>query len=441
MLIQFSVRNFKTFKEKATLNLIASSEKETKGSENIANTNNYKLRILKSAVIYGANASGKTKFIEALMFMKNFVISSSKESQKGDKISVEPFRLSAETEDKPSEFEVVFIYQNIMYRYGFEIDKNKIVAEWLFYKPKTKEVEIFYRELQTFETHPKKFQKGARLVRDELTRENALFLSVSAQFNEEISVNVLEWFRNIKFISGLQEQNYSNYSMGLAKDPKQKQKFLALLKSADLGIQDINLQLLDIDNIPNNIPQEIREIFIQQLKEGKGEVVTDILTYHKKFDKNAKYIGNIEFSIGDESAGTAKFFSLIGLILDVIENGTILMADELDAKIHPNLVAKIVSLFNSKDLNPKNAQLVFNTHDTNLLSEDLFRKDQIWFTEKNSLGEARLYSLADFKADEVRKTEAFESNYLRGKYGGIPILGLFERNAYQTIVLKNEDEK
>ena len=441
MLIQFSVRNFKTFKEKATLNLIASSEKEAKGSENISDTNNYKLRILKSAVIYGANASGKTKFIEALMFMKNFVISSSKESQKGDKIPVEPFRLSAETEGKPSEFEVIFVYQNIMYRYGFEVDRDKIITEWLFCKPKTKEVEIFYRELQTFETHPKKFQKGARLVRDELTRENALFLSVSAQFNEEISVNVLEWFRNIKFISGLLELNYSSYSMGLAKDPKQKQKFLALLKAADLGIQDISLQLLDIDNIPNNVPQELRDMLIRQLKEGKGEVVTDILTYHKKFDKSSKYIGNVEFSMSDESAGTAKFFSLIGLILDVIENGTILMADELDAKIHPNLVAKIVSLFNSKDLNPKNAQLVFNTHDTNLLSEDLFRKDQIWFTEKNNLGQARLYSLADFKADEVRKTEAFESNYLRGKYGGIPVLGLFETIAYQNIALKNEDEK
>jgi hypothetical protein len=141
----------------------------------------------------------------------------------------------------------------------------------------------------------------------------------------------------------------------------------------------------------------------------------------------------------DESSGTRKFFALTGPILNVLENGFTLVVDELDSKLHPNLVCKIVSLFNSKEFNKKNAQLIFNTHDTNLLSSGLFRRDQIWFTEKNKYGEATLYSLADFKSDEVRKTEPFEENYIRGKYGAVPFLGFFDH--LKIFLPEHEDEK
>ena len=128
-------------------------------------------------------------------------------------------------------------------------------------------------------------------------------------------------------------------------------------------------------------------------------------------------------------------------MLNVLENGYTLVVDELDSKLHPNLVCKIISLFNSKDLNPKNAQLIFNTHDTNLLSSGLFRRDQVWFTEKDKYGAAKLYSLADFKSDEVRKNEAFEENYVRGKYGAVPFLGFFESLINQKMLFRDENEK
>uniref|UniRef100_UPI00404A261C AAA family ATPase n=1 Tax=Gelidibacter sp. TaxID=2018083 RepID=UPI00404A261C len=166
MLIQFSVKNFKTFKERASLNLVASNyDKDTRELENISEDNKFNLRILKSAVIYGANASGKSKFIDALTFMKRFVISSSKESQKGDEISVEPFRLNAESENSPTEFEVIFNYKKIMYRYGFEVDKKQIISEWLYRKPKTKEVELFYRDYQKFDLHSRSFTKGNTVIK------------------------------------------------------------------------------------------------------------------------------------------------------------------------------------------------------------------------------------------------------------------------------------
>lgn len=443
MLIQFSVRNFRTFREKATISLIASNyDKETREVENISENTKYNLRILKSAVIYGANASGKSKFMEAIMFMRRFTISSSKESLQGDEIPVEPFMLNNLSENEPSEFEVIFTFKNVMYRYGFEVDKNKVISEWLYYKPKTKEVELFYRELQNFVTHPRNFTKGAIAVREELVRENALLLSLSAQLNDATAITVLQWFKSFKTLSGLREDGYQGYTMAKTKDPKHKQKILDLLKAADLGIQDIKLEFLDINALPKEMPKELRDKILKESKDENAEFFSDILTSHKKFDNSKNYIENINFSMDDdESSGTRKFFALTGPILNVLENGYSLVVDELDSKLHPNLICKIVSLFNSKELNPKNAQLIFNTHDTNLLSSGLFRRDQVWFTEKDKFGEARLYSLADFKSDEVRKNEAFEDNYVKGKYGAVPFLGFFDNLINKNILSEDENEK
>lgn len=428
MLVQFSVKNFRTFKEKASLSFVASNyDKATREQENINQENKFNLRMLKSAVVYGANASGKSKFMEALMFMKHFVITSSKDSQKGDPIPVEPFKLNSETEHAPSEFEVSFIFNDVMYRYGFEADRKQIISEWLFYKTNAKEIELFYREENEFETHPRNFSKGNTLIKEGLIRDNALMVSVAAQFNDATSIAVLDWFKNLKTISGLYEDGYQGFTMGRTEDPDHKSKILDLLKAADMGIQDIQLQKLDIEKLPKDMPKELRDKIIKEAHEEKAEFFSDILTTHKKYDPAKNTIGEVSFSLEeDESSGTRKFFALTGPILDVLENGYTLVVDELDSKLHPNLVCKIISLFNSQQYNPKNAQLLFNTHDTNLLSAGLFRRDQIWFTEKNKFGEAKLYSLADFKSDEVRKTESFEENYLRGKYGAVPFLGFFD---------------
>ena len=442
MIIQFSTGNFSTFKDRVTLSLVASNyDKETRETENVIFNEKYKLRNLKSAVIYGANASGKSKFIEALMFMKSFAINSSKDSQTGDEIDVDPFRLNTESIKLPSEFEVVFLYDNIQYRYGFEVNKQKVVAEWLYQKPKTKEIELFYRDEQGFDIHPRNFKKGSIAVKEGLVRDNALLLSLAAQLNDEIAINVINWFKSLKTISGLREEGYQGYTMSRTKEPNTKLRILELLKAADIGIQDIKLELLDIDKLPKDLPKEFRDRIIKESKEENSEIVSDVLTTHKQFDSNKKHINNVNFSMDDdESSGTRKFFALTGPIIDVLENGYILVVDELDSKLHPNLVCKLVSLFNSKELNPKNAQLIFNTHDTNLLGSGLFRRDQIWFTEKDKFGSAKLYSLSDFKTDSVRKNEAFEENYIRGKYGSVPYLGFFESLTFKNLLLQDENE-
>ena len=439
MLIQFSVRNFRTFKEKATLSLIASNYDKKREAENIVEDPTFNLRVLKSAVIYGANASGKSKFMEALLFMRSFAIGSSRESQKGDAIKVHPFKLNVESVNEPSEFEVIFTYKNVMYRYGFEADKDKIVSEWFYYKPNTKEVELFFRDNQNFDVHPRNFTKGAIGVKAGMVRDNALLLSLAAQLNDATAIQAIEWFKNLRIISGLQEESYQGYTMSKTKDPLLKTKILKLLKGADLGIQDIKLEMLDIDSLPKEMPKELRDKLIKESKDDNTEIFSDIVTTHKQYDSSKRFKDYVDFSmVDDESSGTRKFFALTGPVLDVLENGYTLVVDELDSKLHPNLIGKLVSLFNSKELNPNNAQLIFNSHDTNLLSSGLFRRDQIWFIEKDKFGEARLYSLADFKTDEVRKTDPFEENYINGKYGAIPYLEMFGNLLNNNLSTTNE---
>jgi AAA15 family ATPase/GTPase len=426
MLLQFSIKNFKTFKDKATLSLIASNyDKDTREDENIFINEKFGYRLLKSAVVYGANASGKSKLIEAFEFMRYFVINSSKESQKGENINIDPFRLSKETEKEPSEFEIIFIFNNELFRYGFEATKEKVVSEWLYHKHKTKKIELFYRNDNHFEVHERNFTKGAALTRAKLVRDNALLVSVAAQFNEEIAITILDWFDGLKPLFASEQYNYEGFTMNQTQDPLFKTKILELLKAADLGIQDIKPQELDIDRFSKEeMLEELRNAILKELKGRNTGFISDILTTHKTYDLNKQVLDNVAFSLKkDESSGTQKFFALAGPILDVLENGHTLIVDELDAKLHPNLVGKIVSLFNSKEINKKNAQLIFNTHDTNLLSSGLFRRDQIWFTDKDKYGASKLYSLADFS---IRKTKSFEENYIKGKYGAVPYLGFFD---------------
>lgn len=442
MLLQFSIKNFRTFKDKATLSLVASNyDKDTREVDNIHQDEKFNQRILKSAVVYGANASGKSKFFDALVFMKRFVRTSSRDSQKFDEIAVQSFRLNDESEKQPSEFEVIFTFNNVLYRYGFEANREKIISEWLYYKPKTKEIELFYREGAKFETHETNFSKGNTVIKEGLVRENALLVSVAAQFNDSTCSSVIEWFENLNIISGLNEKEFKNNTIEKIKSNEHKIKILDFLKAADLGIIDIQYEEDTFGLVPEELKEKVKELK-ESMREIDPEAFSDISTLHNVYDDSKKNIGKAKFSVlRDESNGTKKFLFLSGTIIDILENGGILVGDELDSKLHPNLVCKIVSLFNSKKLNKKNAQLIFNTHDTNLLSSGLFRRDQIWFTNKNKYGEAKLYSLADFKSDEVKKNEPFEDNYIRGKYGAIPYLGFFD-NLYSTLSqYENEEQK
>lgn len=415
MLLEFSVGNFLSFKNKVTFSMVASS---LKGHEEDNVFSLSKMDLLKTAVVYGANASGKSNLFSSMGFMKSFVLNSSKESQSNEKISVQEFKLSSDTINKPSEFEIVFTYEGIPYRYGFIIDTEKVHEEWFYYAPKTKEAKLFERKGQNIVLGPY-FDEGKGL--DKKTRKNALFLSVVDQFNGEKAKKVMEWFDKFNVISGIRHEHYKRFTVDMLEKIEYKREIVQFLKNADVGIGDISTIELTDEDLPAKMPKELREIVL------KDRIVS---TKHEVFDHNGKVVSFELLDMDkDESEGTKKLFALSGPIIETLKNGETLVIDELDAKLHPLITRFILNLFQAKEKNPKNAQLIFATHDTNILSNRFFRRDQIWFTEKDEYSSTDLYSLAEYRMDnekKVRVDATFEKDYIQGKYGGVPYVGDFE---------------
>ena len=426
MLIEFSVGNYRSFKKQVTFSMVAANlvAQDKKLDENNVFAPTKELKLLKSAAIYGANASGKSNLAKALAFMKWFMVNSSKETQSTDDINVEPFKLSTETEEKPSFFELVFLMDGRKYRYGFEANREKVISEWLFYVPKTRETKLFERQANSF-----KLSRRYRYEADGIqkkTRNNALFLCVSAQFNVELAEKILKWLTvELNIISGLNDQQYLDYTVDCLLNNENRTEILQLIQKLDLGIGDILVekQEFTIETLPDEMPDELKKFLVKrELK------TTSIRTNHRKFDQDGNYKSIEQFYLNHhESEGKRKVVALAGLLVATLKKGEILIVDELDARLHPLLSRAIVELFNSSETNAKNAQLVFMTHDTNLLSNKLFRRDQIWFTEKTRYGATDLYSLAEYKipdeASKIRNDASFESDYIKGRYGAIPYIG------------------
>ena len=423
MLIQFTVSNYLSIKEPATLNMLAVKPIKEYTEENVFEIDRYSL--LKSAVIYGANASGKSNILKAMRFFKSFVVNSAKETQVDEIINVTAFKLSSETESLASSFEASFLVDGVKYRYGFDLDEKSIKTEWLLYSTKIKEYPLFIRDGQLIEVF-KDFKEGKGL--QDKTRKNALFLSVVAQFNGDKSKAIIRWFNEFNMISGVDDRRFEGFTAGLFEDNRYKNLIMNLMSDADLGFTDINVFDVEItsDSLPKDMPDELKNIL---LKEAKGKRGYDIETFHEKFDENGNVESLVRFDFDDEeSEGTKKYFRLAGPILDTLEDGGVIIIDELDARLHPTLTKSIVKLFNNQKINRRNAQLIFATHDTNLLSSCMFRRDQIWFTEKRKNGSTDLYSLAEYKLErgKVRKDASFEKDYIKGRYGAIPYVGDFE---------------
>ncbi len=424
MLIEFTVGNFCSFKERVTLSMVAAKLKSL--DPQLDSNNTFKveddLTLLTSAAIYGANASGKSNLIKALGFMRRYVLSSSRESQADEPIHTIPYRLDVKTEHSPSYFEVVFHLEGVPYRYGFEVTKEKVETEWLFYSPNKKEAKLFTRE--DSEISVSRAIKGGQALKS-LTRPNALFLSVAAQFNNEIAKKVLRWFKSFNVISGLNDAAYGGFTAQVfTEDASYRTSIVELLQESDTGINNITFEKTNIHEagvFPKDMPQELRDFLLKQMKE-ESEFIT-FRSIHRKYCDGG-VVDQILFDIDEESEGTQKLFFLSGPVIDTLREGKVLVIDEIEARLHTLLTRKLIGLFNSKETNPKNAQLIFATHDTNLLSNKLFRRDQIWFVEKDEEGASHLYSLAELK---VRNDASFESDYLQGKYGAIPILGEMRR--------------
>ncbi len=445
MLIEFSVENFLSFKDLATFSMVAAkSFKEYKDSHTIEIDNN--LTLLKSAIVYGNNASGKSNLFEAINFMKATVLNSFRDALMGNNertFPLEKFALSSKSEKETSFFEISFIQNGVKYRYGFELDFDKVVAEWLFHTT-SKEVYLFKRDLQSIEINKSAFKEA--IGKEEDVKENVLFLSYLAYLQKsEISNNLIKWFGNFNLINGIHDRLHKRYTIDKLKSDNQffswvlhfiKYLEISNLSTTEEDVNEVSLETLREKGKDEEIINLLTSIQKIQSKQPKRD---QLITYHRKYDENNILIETVPFNFDQqESEGTKKLLYLLGPWYDTLQKGKVLIVDELESRLHSHLTLRLIDFFHS--FNRSSAQLICAVHDVSLLNKEIFRRDQIWFVEKNQFGVSELTSLADFKTDTVRNKSAFDKNYLEGKYGAIPYFNI-DKKLNELLYEKRETEQ
>ena len=405
MLIRFSFKNFKSFKNENCLDMEATSLKEHE--YNVAKIDNGEY--LKVSAIYGANASGKTNVLQAFDYMKKRILVSddSKKNSPIDEENVYSFMIN----NDPIALEVeILAKNNKIYKYGFEVLKDTIISEWLFEKRVNKFYSIFERENNNVSMKPNKISDLVNID------ERTLFLNIYSKIdrnNEDFS-NVYDWFVNSTYLD-LGNPNFERFinnrvSLKILSDENYKKELLKFIKTFDSGIEEIK-------TTPDSI---------EAVKSNNG--IIDIEVIHKGEKGEVKAL---PFYL--ESNGTRKMFHLFDFFMDALKNGMVLFVDELDAKLHPLLTRYIINLFHNSDTNKGNGQLIYSTHDTVNLNKETFRRDEIWFAEKDKDGISEIYALSDYILEDdknagkkVRNDATYNKDYLTGRYGAIPVLEEFE---------------
>lgn len=392
MLIDFRFKNFLSYKDENRLLMTKVKSFKEHDKTHIIKTNKG-LDLLKTTAIYGGNGGGKSNFIGAMGFMKSVIHNSFSESLKKEEdrgIKDYYFKLSELTDNKPTLFEVSFLKNDSIYRYGFEIKGYEIISEWLFKKNEV-ETQLFNREGNNFKINIKGFSEGSKHKND--VNSNVLFLSHLAQNNAKESSIIFEWFDDLNVVSGLDDGHYKNVTKEILNESLEFKAWLSLA-----------VRFLEITNIETSKEK-------------------DLITYHNKYDMNNVIIGSVAFDFErEESQGTRKLIYLLGAIYDTLMNGKILFIDELDSKLHPNLTKKLLDFFHK--LNLRNSQFVFTAHDAILLDKEIFRRDQIWFVDRNKFGASELYAMSEFDASVVRNTSDFRKKYLDCVFGAAETINI-----------------
>jgi AAA15 family ATPase/GTPase len=415
MLVEFRIKNFRSFKEEAVFSLVASAaHKEHQNTHVVPIPEGVPFKvpgILRTAAIYGANASGKSNLMRALQLLRGIVVDSAK-LQPTQTLNLQPFALDEETKGQPIEMEVTFLRDGVRYQYGFTARPDRILSEWLLVYRSSKPQTWFSREFSATDqmdnyNFSASFQ-GQRDLWKKATRPNALFLSTAIQLNSEQLRPVYNWISDVVVFERGGAPSPLFTIEHILKTPENRVQ--ALLHAADIGIAKIDIDKrtaqargFQLDTLTGKM---------EALPPESGEINVPLFLHQAPK-------GSAVFGLEDESDGTQRLFHLAGPLFEIMQTGRTLCVDELDRSLHPLLVRQLVEMFYDPAINPGNAQLIFTTHDTTLLSAEILRRDQVWFAEKDQWQASRLFPLTDFS---VRKGEAFERGYLSGRYGAIPIL-------------------
>jgi AAA15 family ATPase/GTPase len=417
MLLAFRAENVRSFRDpfEFSLEATAMAEEGVPRSVPWREGGRHPARVLPAAGLFGANASGKTNLLRSMDDMRRLVLTSFRSGQ----ISRHPFRLDGESERAPSRFEIDLILNGIRHEYGVVVDDDHVIEEWAYRYPRGKAATLFRRTGDDVTLGEKNRAKGRAIL--EILRPNSLFLSAAGAANHPDLAPLHEWFaKNLMLCEAVSREARWAFTTHMMTHEEERERILGLLHAADTGIVDARLRkpdpqvleridrvlraLRDVEDIPDVEPPDPESFWGMTLSHrGRGR--------------------NIEFDVSDESLGTLVWFGLIGPVMHTLASGTVLLADELEASLHPALVVQLVRMFQNQETNPNGAQLIFNSHEAGLLGnsvdERVLGRDQVWFTEKLNDGRTRLYSLADL---DPRKDEAISKRYLAGRYGATPII-------------------
>lgn len=417
MLLSFAVTNFRSIRERIELDMLKSGLKGL--SANYFKAANKK-HLLKSAVIYGPNASGKSGFLRAIKALEYLVATSS--SLKPDEFieTYEPHRLEKKFAKSPVKFEVSFISEGIQYDYHVAYTSERFEFEELhFYRSGNKS--LLYSRIAGKEIKFGDYYKGPKKTLEKLLLANQLFLSKAAENNAEALLAAYRFFKKGLMVYPIMEDYDENrlarlYAKRLAEDGNSSfsKRFNALICALDTGITNVAAEEVDWNDFkfPGNLPEELK-------KKVQEDYKYDIKTQHPLFDGN-KQIGTESFEVRDESAGTKSLFVIGGIILEALESGDVLVVDEFEKTFHPSITQFLIQLFHNPVVNPLNAQLIFATHDITQLSNDHFRRDQVWFTEKNEFGATSLIRCSDIPG--IRLNTPLDKWYATGRFGATPII-------------------
>ena len=420
MLVAFALKNYACYRDRAELSLEAGRSARDDGSCTFGSGNGRYPRLSRVAAVYGANGSGKSRFIQALAFVQHFVTASAKGRQAGEKIPHTPFLFEVESRRQPSTFEISFIEEGTAYELGFTIDRESVLEEWLFaWPPGGRLRRLLERKrsadgasetwrFSSFVTGPKQTWRAS-------TRPNALFTSTAAQLNSDVFRPVVEWFQRLRVVGAGQVDTAYTVARAEASN-RDRLRILALLRDAGIAVSGFSFEraMLPLDAVREHVPPSL----VSQLAAvGK----TDFERWITHFAHSPPGSEKQHFlDLDDESDGTRRLFALAGPWLDVLDNNLIVVIDELDRSLHPHLIASLVHRVNSAPPGdaPRRAQLILTTHDVTLL-QDVLDRSQVWFTEKDRSEATTLIPLSDFRP---RRDESLIRGYLGGRYGGVPVV-------------------
>lgn len=424
MLLAFRVENSRSFREEAELSMLGTRLSDDDVVREVPwREGGRPINVLPVAGIFGANASGKSNFLKAIHDMRALVMRSFKRGTPGEEIERHPYLLGADGGRAPTSYEVDLVLGGVRHEYGFRIDSHAVLEEWARSYPRGRAVQLFHRVGEDVHLGTEQRAKGRATV--EILRSNALFLSTAAATSHPLLLPLFEWFeRNLIYADVESRHARQLLTADLLEQDEHRDQVLSLLQEADLGITEVNRQLIDPD-LKGKLEKFIDIFGLDQMREEAGEDGPFEMPDLKQVQlKHRSCDGEIELENSEESRGTMVWFGLIGLVVEALKEGSLLLADELEASLHPTLVKALVMLFQSERSNPNRAQLVFNSHQVTLMGdsgEGPLGRDQIWFTEKSEDGSTRLYPLTDLGP---RKGEATGRRYLKGRYGATPIISV-----------------